>query len=81
MNKRTLRISLAFLLVVAVSSTGVIVLNPGCRQFNNAGNCVACSTRFFKDTEGICQPVNPNCRTYNEENGACTSCYDGFSIV
>jgi hypothetical protein len=81
MNKRILSVVLLLTLSSLVYSANIIVLNPGCRQFDSNGNCLACSNRFYKNKEGICQPVNNNCRTFNPDNGACTSCYDGFSIV
>jgi hypothetical protein len=33
------------------------------------------------DKDKICQPVNPNCNTYNENTGACLSCYPGFGLL
>ena len=65
-------------LVVLAQTQGVVILNRGCKEFNAAGDCTRCSTRYYKDDEGICQPVNSNCNTYNPVNGACTSCYSGF---
>lgn len=74
---------LLWLLAVLGMALGsnVVILNPGCKQFDQAGACATCSARFYKDQQGICQPVNSNCKTYRSDNGACTSCYDGFSIV
>lgn len=80
-RKKNILILLLSLLFVTAYTGKVIILNPGCKQFDSSGKCAACSTRFYKDKEGICQPVNPNCRDYNPTNGACTSCYDGFSII
>ena len=81
MIKRTQQLVVLLVALVVVRSGNLIILNPGCRQFDSAGSCTFCSDRFYKDKEGICQPVNNNCKTYNRENGACTSCYDGFSII
>lgn len=81
MNKRILCLGLALCFITLIHCQSVIILNPGCKQYNTAGSCVACSNRFYKDAEGICQPVNPNCKTYKNENGACTSCFDGFAII
>ena len=33
------------------------------------------------DADKICQPVNPNCNTYNDKNGACLTCYPGFGLL
>ena len=68
---------IASLLIIA-QTQGVVILNRGCKSFDPNGNCISCSTRFYRDEEGICQPVNTNCNTYNSVNGACTSCYPGF---
>ncbi len=64
MSKRTLVALLILYLACIVDAGNVIILNPGCRQFNSAGDCKQCSTRFYKNKDGICQPVNSNCRTY-----------------
>ena len=34
------------------------VQNRGCRTFQN-GVCIECSLRFFPNTEGVCQEVDP----------------------
>lgn len=81
MHKRILSVLLVLALGTLINSANIIVLNPGCRQFDSSGKCVACSNRFYKNKEGICQPVNNNCKTFDPSNGACTSCYDGFSVV
>ena len=65
-------------LLAIAHAQNVIILNRGCKTFDAAGACVECSTRYYRDDEGICQPVNPNCFTYDMSNGACTSCYPGF---
>lgn len=70
---------LVFVLFVYIAFSGdVIYLNNGCKSFDQQGNCVLCSNRFYPDSSGICQPVNPNCYTYDKTNGDCLSCYTGF---
>ena len=81
MDIRILRTVLVLIFISVVSSTGVLVLNPGCKRFDNGNICAQCSDRYYKDNQGICQPVNQNCKTYNGKDGACTSCYDGFFVV
>lgn len=66
-----------FLAVLAVQQN-VVILNRGCKEFDANSDCLACSQRYYKDAQGICQPVNVNCNGYNPINGACTSCYPGF---
>lgn len=77
----TLLIVLCSFSLILSNSQNVIYLNPGCNKFNEDGNCVSCSVRFYQDDNGICQPVNPNCNGYNPDTGACTTCYPGFAIV
>ncbi len=69
------------LLYVQTLSTGVIYLNPGCSNFDSEGGCIDCSSRFYKDSQGICQPVNPNCNDYHPLNGDCVTCYSGFALI
>lgn len=73
---------ISILIILALSSCqNVVIINKGCREFKSGGECLSCSNRFYLDKEGICQPVNSQCRTYDNSNGACTSCYDGFAII
>ena len=73
-------ILLALLLTVAQLQV-VTVINRGCRTYNDQQVCVECSTRYYLDSNAICQPVNPNCKDYNKNTGACTSCYPGFGLL
>ena len=52
----------------------------GCKSYT-AGVCTGCSTRYYLDSQQICQPVNPNCNTYNDKTGGCLSCYPGFGLI
>lgn len=65
-----------------LSSTQTIVIrNIGCKSYNAQGVCNNCSLRYYLDPANICQPVNPNCNTYNPSTGACLSCYSGFGLI
>lgn len=71
-----------FLTLVALVSAQIITTNFGCRSTAADGvTCLECSSRFYKDKDGICQPVSSSCKTYNTDTGACTSCYDGFLLL
>ena len=71
---------LAILLGVVCSQ--VVVTNFGCKNLSSDGvKCNECSNRFWKDDQGICQPVSDACNGYNKVTGACTSCYDGFMLL
>lgn len=63
------------------SQANTITDNLGCRQRDSSNRCVECSFRYYRDNQGICQPVNPQCKTFNATNGACESCYSGFILV
>ncbi len=39
-----------------------------------------CSTRYYVNPSGKCGAVNPLCKDYNPQNGACTNCYPGYGI-
>jgi hypothetical protein len=41
--------------------------------------CLACSKRWFFNSHKTCVPVDDNCNTH-DENGACTSCYQGYAV-
>ena len=81
MEKRIFKITLVFLFISFVYAGGTLVLNPGCKRFDSGNICAQCSDRYYKDSQGICQPVSQHCKTYNVKDGACTSCYDGFFVV
>lgn len=50
-----------------------------CKQFSN-GVCSECYYRYYLNSQlGYCVPVNPQCRTWNNQGG-CLSCYSGYSI-
>lgn len=69
------------LLLINLISTSVIVRNPGCNAYDDQGVCKSCSVRFYKDANNICQPVNPNCNTYDVITGDCLSCYAGWGLL
>lgn len=52
--------------------------SPNCAEYVN-GQCVKCSFRFVRAFDGVCEPVNPLCATW-DVNGACQTCYPGYEI-
>jgi len=86
MRKSSLRSNISILLLLAVLMTlsfsqTIVIRNIGCKSSNTLGVCIACATRYYLDSQNICQPVNPNCNTYDSLNGACLTCYPGFGII
>ena len=55
------------------------IKDPNCFSYEN-DTCVACAYRFYFNREGICTTVHPDCKTWENETGACTSCFDGFEL-
>jgi hypothetical protein len=71
-----------FALFFAVSlQQSIVIRNLGCKSYNPQGVCITCSTRYYLDSGNICQPVNPNCNTYDLVTGGCLSCYPGFGLI
>lgn len=55
--------------------------DPNCQSFaNNTNACLACSSGYFFNVNGICALANPLCRTWNSSNGNCLTCYSGYAI-
>ena len=69
-----------FMLMLTISSQQVVYRNLGCKTYSG-GVCTACSVRYYLDSANICQPVNPNCNTYDSKTGGCPSCYPGFGLI
>lgn len=42
--------------------------------------CLTCSSGSFFNNLGLCQAFDPLCKTSNQTNGFCTSCYNGYSV-
>jgi hypothetical protein len=73
-------ISIFCLLSLCLSQT--ILVNIGCKSYAPDGkNCLKCSDRFYSDSTGVCQPVSSTCKTYDDTNGACLTCYDGYFLA
>lgn len=53
--------------------------DPNCRTFNN-NICIECSKGSIFNIFGVCIIVDPSCLTFDENDGACTSCYPGYTV-
>ena len=78
--KKTSTLLLIVLLIGLAVSQQFTIKNIGCNNFDSNGNCLSCTTKFYKDSNGICQPVNPNCNTYSQANADCLTCYSGYGL-
>lgn len=54
--------------------------DPFCIKFGG-GRCSQCSGGYyFSDSKGLCQQLDPLCKTSDMSNGNCQSCYEGYSL-
>ena len=51
---------------------------PNCKSVENE-TCKECYNRYYLSETG-CKEVNPLCKGYDLNTGACTSCYPGYKI-
>ncbi len=60
----------------------ITIRDPYCQLFNPSINqCQKCSNKYyFNPNAGKCQSVSSLCKEYNELNGHCTKCFDGFRL-
>lgn len=45
------------------------------------GVCTACQDRYYFGYNGICTLANPNCATFNPNNGYCITCVYGYTYA
>ena len=72
----------------AVSEEGTCVKDSikdsrdlNCAEWDISGDfCLRCASQSFFNGLGICQLVDPLCKTFSALNGACTSCYNGYDL-
>ena len=53
--------------------------DPNCKRFQGS-TCADCYNGFYLNYEKKCMQGNPICKTFNRQNGHCTSCYPGYVI-
>lgn len=59
---------------------GQATLDVNCQQFLN-NTCVKCSNGFYlSSVNQACTQFNPLCKTSSTSNGACLSCYPGYTL-
>jgi len=51
---------------------------PLCAAYDGT-RCVKCATGAWWNN-GVCTQANPNCKTFDANNGWCTACYAGYSL-
>ncbi len=51
-----------------------------CARYNSDGTvCLECAYRsFYDNSTGVCTNVDGSCKTWDNFNGECLTCYDGF---
>ena len=43
--------------------------DPLCSKWNSLGHCIECAPKSYKNREGFCRQVDPNCYTHLNETG------------
>lgn len=69
-----------YALNAATGQCAVSSQDSNCKETRPDGSCASCSNRFYIGANGKCTAVNPLCRDYNRNNGACTICYNGYRV-
>ena len=58
------------------------ISDVGCARWDWDNNkCLNCSYYWVFNSKGVCTTVSPYCKTYDSLNGACTSCFLGYSLI
>ena len=57
------------------------VKDANCKKYSGSVCSECYKGYYFHSYDQICKRINPLCKTYNSNNGACTSCYPGYSQV
>lgn len=52
----------------------------GCKTWVD-GVCTECSENYWKNQNGVCCEVKPECRVFNRDVGICEGCYQGWELV
>lgn len=55
-------------------------MDSNCKEFRPDGSCNKCAVKFYLNQNGKCAVVNPLCKDYNPNSGACTLCYPGYAV-
>lgn len=61
------------------SATKTLRELPGCAEIQDEV-CVKCAYRYYAANR-LCRPVSDLCKTWDDNNGACTTCYDGYEVA
>jgi hypothetical protein len=51
----------------------------GCGKWDSQ-TCLECSKNYFFNAKGICCEVSPQCRHFNQAQGICEDCYEGYAL-
>lgn len=43
--------------------------------------CIKCAHRSFFDSNGVCVSVSTNCATWDEFDGFCLTCFNGYDLI
>lgn len=65
---------------VCIKSDSSSDTESNCAQWLE-GVCIKCAARAYYNFEGNCVRASDVCQTFNNFNGECTGCYQGFSLA
>lgn len=51
-----------------------------CAKFDE-NVCVQCAFRSYLNDQGVCTQVDSYCKTWDEKDGMCLTCYRGYDLM
>jgi hypothetical protein len=54
--------------------------DSNCKKFDGQNNCILCYSGYIP-IKGKCSEQNPLCKNIDFNNGGCTGCWSGYSLV
>lgn len=52
----------------------------GCKVWSG-DSCLQCSERYYFNKNGVCCEVQGTCQQFNQEQGICEKCFEGYTVV
>jgi hypothetical protein len=65
---------------IALSDIITVANHFGCKTWVD-GKCTECSKSYYFNKNGVCCEVPPLCSQFNQAEGLCLQCYQGYTVV
>lgn len=52
--------------------------DPNCAKYGSNNTCIQCSKGAIFNPNKVCIVIDPSCLTFDQNTGACTTCYAGY---